>query len=575
MRKHVIRVLIASLLIGSCLNVTAYAEGATVTGSQVNVRSGPGVSYDVLGSVSRGTILEVTDRSNSDWYAISYGGRVGYISASYVTLEDVSYPAAVVPDGSASAPGGGSTVSGSSGTINGSYVRFRKGPSSSSEILGEYSQGKALTILGTSGDWTACVIDGQEGFVYSQFVSVDSAAEASPATVIQTPEPAATPTPNGNGILIRDSASTQAGNAGTVSGGSGVIVQFQPPASGTAAPVATVAPVIQATPVPQAQTPTQTQAAGSPAAGGEGNVTSYAQAQTGTIIADRVRFRKGPGATYSILSSYDKGKSISVLGTAGEWTYCSIDGQNGYVFSQYVQVGAGEAAQPVTGSPSVPVQQPGQTGGAVQPVITDSAGTGGNTASGTQGFIKGNNVRLRAMPDSSSQILAELFYGSAVTITGSSGDWTAVNYEGRSGFVFSQYVATGVYQNVSVGGTTTGREIADFALQYVGTPYHWGGNDPSTGFDCSGFMYYVYKNFGYTLNRVASEQALNGKHVEASDLQPGDLLCFYSGGSYIGHVGMYIGNNMFVHAATSTTGVITSELAGYYARRGFEARRII
>ena len=109
----------------------------------------------------------------------------------------------------------------------------------------------------------------------------------------------------------------------------------------------------------------------------------------------------------------------------------------------------------------------------------------------------------------------------------------------------------------------------------MGTPYHWGGKDPSTGFDCSGFMYYVYKHFGYTLNRVASEQALNGKHVEASDLQPGNLLCFYSGGSYIGHVGMYIGNNMFVHAATSTTGVITSELAGYYARRGFEARRII
>ena len=63
--------------------------------------------------------------------------------------------------------------------------------------------------------------------------------------------------------------------------------------------------------------------------------------------------------------------------------------------------------------------------------------------------------------------------------------------------------------------------------------------------------------------------------VGKADLQPGDLLCFYSGGSYIGHVGMYIGNNMFVHAATSTTGVITSELVGYYARRGFEVRRII
>ena len=88
-------------------------------------------------------------------------------------------------------------------------------------------------------------------------------------------------------------------------------------------------------------------------------------------------------------------------------------------------------------------------------------------------------------------------------------------------------------------------------------------------------MYYVYSQFGYTLNRVACDQALNGVHVDPANLQPGDLLCFYSGGDYIGHVGMYIGNNMFVHAANSSTGVITSELSGYYATRGFEARRII
>ena len=58
-------------------------------------------------------------------------------------------------------------------------------------------------------------------------------------------------------------------------------------------------------------------------------------------------------------------------------------------------------------------------------------------------------------------------------------------------------------------------------------------------------------------------------------MQPGDLICFYSGGSYIGHVGIYIGSNLFVHSATSSTGVITSELTGYYAQRGFEVRRIV
>ena len=88
-------------------------------------------------------------------------------------------------------------------------------------------------------------------------------------------------------------------------------------------------------------------------------------------------------------------------------------------------------------------------------------------------------------------------------------------------------------------------------------------------------MYYVYKQFGHTLNRVAADQARNGRHVDASELQPGDLLCFYSGSSYIGHVGIYIGDGQFVHASNSTTGVIISSLSGYYVTRGFEARRII
>ena len=80
---------------------------------------------------------------------------------------------------------------------------------------------------------------------------------------------------------------------------------------------------------------------------------------------------------------------------------------------------------------------------------------------------------------------------------------------------------------------------------------------------------------GYTLNRVACDQANNGVHVEPDQLQPGDILCFYSGSDYIGHVGIYIGDNKFVHAQNSATGVVVSALEGYYATRGFEARRII
>ncbi len=212
-----------------------------------------------------------------------------------------------------------------------------------------------------------------------------------------------------------------------------------------------------------------------------------------------------------------------------------------------------------------------------------SATPAGSTANGGNAYITGNNVRFRSAPSMSSAILGEFFYGNSVTVTGTSGDWTAVSYNGKSGYVYSRYVKSGSFQastpaqsgGTVAAGSATGQQIADYALQYVGCRYVWGGTSPETGFDCSGFVQYVYKHFGYQLNRVACDQAQNGVHVDSDQLQPGDVLCFYSSASYIGHTGIYIGNNRFVHASTSTTGVIISELNGYYFTRGYEARRIV
>jgi len=102
-----------------------------------------------------------------------------------------------------------------------------------------------------------------------------------------------------------------------------------------------------------------------------------------------------------------------------------------------------------------------------------------------------------------------------------------------------------------------------------------GSNTVLFGFDCSGLVYYVYKQFGITLARTAAEQAKNGVPVEPADLRPGDILCFSSGYNYIGHAGIYIGKGQFVHAATSKTGVIVTDLSGYYSEKGYVARRII
>ena len=77
----------------------------------------------------------------------------------------------------------------------------------------------------------------------------------------------------------------------------------------------------------------------------------------------------------------------------------------------------------------------------------------------------------------------------------------------------------------------------------------------------------------YRLSRALAQQMCKADYLDT--LQPGDILCFYSGGSYIGHVGIYIGDNKFVHAQNSATGVVVTELSGYYASRGYEARRIV
>ena len=123
-----------------------------------------------------------------------------------------------------------------------------------------------------------------------------------------------------------------------------------------------------------------------------------------------------------------------------------------------------------------------------------------------------------------------------------------------------------------------GEEVAEFALNYVGCRYVRGGQGPSK-FDCSGFVYYVYKNFGYSLKPGARNQwsILDGT-IKKADLLPGDLLFFSNNGRSGGifHVGIYIGDGQFVHAANSRKGVIVTDIDhAWYANRYLGAKRAI
>ena len=123
------------------------------------------------------------------------------------------------------------------------------------------------------------------------------------------------------------------------------------------------------------------------------------------------------------------------------------------------------------------------------------------------------------------------------------------------------------------GSVTKGEEIVSFAKQFIGLAYVSGGSTPA-GFDCSGFTQYVYKQFGYSINRTATDQRKDGVGVNRDQLQAGDLVCFQS--EHGAHVGIYIGDGQFIHSPHTGDSIKISNIdSDWYRNHYVCARRII
>ena len=221
------------------------------------------------------------------------------------------------------------------------------------------------------------------------------------------------------------------------------------------------------------------------------------------------------------------------------------------------------------------------------------------------GYVDAEGLIVREEPTTSSKEIDSLSRNDKVEITGEVDGWYQIKLNGKTGYVSSKYISdTKTAETTSRSGSsikaenitpmeeqevtqsenqttsssgTTGTAVVEYAKQYLGYKYVSGGASPSTGFDCSGFTSYVYKHFGITLNRSSKDQIKNGVAVEKSNLQPGDIVIFNnSANTVIGHVGIYVGGDNFIHAANPSEGVrITSLSSSYYKIRYVGARRVI
>lgn len=292
-----------------------------------------------------------------------------------------------------------------------------------------------------------------------------------------------------------------------------------------------------------------------------------------------VRIRAAKSTNAAIVTVVGEGKTVQVTsGSTSTWIAVSYNGNTGFISADFLKA-------------------------------TSNSGTSGNSGSGSGSSTSYRlaigdkavtlaSVNLRYGSSTTSGVAAVVPTGTVVKITGSpKSGFYPVNWDGLKGYVYTDYLrktdAPVSVRGGSGNGTTnpdpgsgsnngggsgsaSGQAIVNFAMQYVGYPYVWATHGPGS-FDCSGFTSWVIQNvLGISIGYSVAPQFNFGVGVTRGNLAPGDIVFFENTYTFgLSHVGIYIGNNQFVHAENPSTGVRVSDLnSTYYSTRFYGARRL-
>ena len=275
-------------------------------------------------------------------------------------------------------------------------------------------------------------------------------------------------------------------------------------------------------------------------------------ADSGVINASALNIRKTPSLTASIISSIPNKTKINTLGKSGAFYKVTYNGETGYIYSSYVKI--------------------------VQ-ATTVAATTLSSTTKTGVGSTKVWYLNVRKTAATGNNIIDLLNPTNNVSLYGTLNGYYKIKYNNTWGYIAKSYVSTSsAVATVSIASTpsvTSGAsQISSLmanADKLLGIRYTNGGTSPSTGFDCSGLVQYIYKSIGVTIPRTTYEQVGQGTAVSFNNLEVGDLV-FFIGDS---HVGMYVGNNKFIEAQKTGTNIQIASLTGYWKTSFVTGRRIL
>lgn len=198
----------------------------------------------------------------------------------------------------------------------------------------------------------------------------------------------------------------------------------------------------------------------------------------------------------------------------------------------------------------------------------------------TVATVTTDSLKVRAEANTESEVITLVPRGEELEVAAVEGDWVRVFLDDDEVFVSGEYVEVSAELGTAVtmtellygqGVSNVRVDLCQYAKEFIGNPYVWGGTSLTKGADCSGFVQSVFKKYGVRLPRNSRSQANTGTTIKVSEAKPGDLI-FYGKGKTINHVAIYIGNGQVVHASSPKTGIKISNVS---YRSPFKAVRIL
>lgn len=261
------------------------------------------------------------------------------------------------------------------------------------------------------------------------------------------------------------------------------------------------------------------------------------------VNVDNLNFRKGPSTNHETIQSLPNNTQVEVVPQSDGWTLVRYKDTLGFVSSKYLSDKTAQVVEKV------------------------------------KKYVNVSVLNFRSGPSIKSSIIGTISKEREVEVISTSDGWSKIKYNGKEGYVASNYLSNKISDINEITISVSAEKIIEYAKTLIGKKYVWADEGPET-FDCSGFIWYVYKNVAKIyLPRSSKEQGAYGKYINKKDLQVGDLVFFDTIGAMdnvISHAGIYAGNNEFIHASSSQGKVVISQLnSDYYSKAFVNGRRVL